>query len=235
MTITFFVSEYLPKKSARPIFFIAFLINSGIHVRRMIVSWGIPEIDSSILSMQMTIKITYAAYAVADFHSKSKREDTIHRLPTLLEWLGYGFGFMGILGPATNLKDYLMFVERAGNYSNVKSSFRKHVKSVGSLLLYVVIYFAGVLLNFNSSPFTDSERIANWNIFTKFIVMNISAINIRAQYVLVWMIGQLSVDAAGLSYSEETQLFNRHENVYIFQFESKLDPKSRAKVRTSSL
>ena len=193
-------------------------------------SWGIAEIDSSILSMQMTIKVTYAAYAVADYHAKSERKDTIHRLPNLLEWMGYGFGFIGILGPATNLKDYLMFIERAGNYSNIKSTFKKHVKSVGGLLIYIVVYFVGVTFKFNSSPFTDNERVANWGMFTKFMVQNISAINIRAQYVLVWMIGQLSVDAAGISYSEESKLFDRHENVYAFTFESKLDPKSRAKV-----
>lgn len=185
----YFITEYLPEKAAKPLFVIAFLVNSGIHILRMVQSWGINEIDASILSMQLTIKVTYAAYALADFHAKSNRPDQIHRLPTIFEWFGYNFGFLGILGPATNLKDYLLFVDKKDNYSDIKSTFKKHIKQVLLFLLFAGVYLVGLIFDITESPFPDTERVKNWGFFMKMFMLNVSAITIRSQYVVVWLLG----------------------------------------------
>lgn len=114
----------------------------------MIVAYGTNSIDISILTMQLIMKVTYAAWSINDLAKsqakvKEQKVDNegstsklISRYPSLLEYMGYSFSFVGIVGPATNLEDYLDFIDETvrANYFNFSRKIIRTSRQTGKLI-----------------------------------------------------------------------------------------------------
>lgn len=107
-------------KSTKLVFAASFFFLSSIHLYRMITNYGVNPLDISLLAMQLVIKMTYAAWDIHDYavhllksqSERGKGEKLLSRYPSLTEYLGYVFNFIGIVGPATNFKDYLDWIDQ---------------------------------------------------------------------------------------------------------------------------
>jgi hypothetical protein len=108
---------------------------SAIQIYRMIKNYGVTVLDIALLGMQLVMKVTYAAWAIHDLtlfrEGKIEKPDNlISRYPSMVEYFAYNFGFIGIVGPTTNLNDYLNWLDRKVRSPEIPSNFigqlRKH-------------------------------------------------------------------------------------------------------------
>lgn len=105
--------------------------------------------DITLLLMQQLQKMTYTACHVHDFFSDQDkltaggRKHLLKRLPTLLEYLGYNYNFIGLIGPSTNLKDYLDFIHLQ---ASKKLTYRKITKKLNTKQSSILKYLLPLLL-----------------------------------------------------------------------------------------
>lgn len=121
---------------------------STVSIYRMIVSYGSNDLDISVLTMQLICKLTYAGWSIHNLalkeSGKLKESDgkVISRYPTILEYFGYCFSFIGMVGPSIDLDDYLDWINQEVSIkiyhleTNLNRTTTKRSKPTGKLTLF---------------------------------------------------------------------------------------------------
>lgn len=74
--------------------------------------------DLTLLYMQVVMKVTYVSWEVKELDDLNNgkgsltKDNCLRRMPSLLDYMGYSLGYIGVTGPATNFKDYIDFIDQ---------------------------------------------------------------------------------------------------------------------------
>ncbi|KAJ7361775.1 Lysophospholipid acyltransferase 2 [Desmophyllum pertusum] len=236
-----------PKEVHKVVFAVSFFCLSAAHIARMFMNYGENKFDYHGRLMIITQKVTYVAFCLHDGSGRKKdeltkeqTEQSIVRVPSLLEYFGYMFHHSMLLaGPVCTFNDYMDFIEgrdiaRATDQKTKKEPNPTNAvltKLASSLLCGVLFSIASKIFPFhlNADPFF----IANSSFLLRIVFAYISMFVIRLKFYFAWIIGNdmnkveaprtRVINACGLGFngydSNGRELWNRITNVNALEVE----------------
>ncbi|KAA0702928.1 Lysophospholipid acyltransferase 1 [Triplophysa tibetana] len=223
--------------------------------RVIIFNYGILSTDFSGPLMIITQKITLLAFQVHDGMcqkqeklTEDQRRLAVHSKPSLLKYLSYNINFLSILvGPCSNYKDYLEFIEgrhvqsklrsvkdansqqngwdKIPEPSPVKTVINKLVVCVGCLLWFFIITKA-----FPIAYNVDPQFISEASFITRLGYAFISIQAARPKFYFAWTLAEAIHNAAGYGISGMDDngkvSWDLLSNVYIWKIETATSLKS---------
>uniref|UniRef100_A0AAR2KY81 Membrane bound O-acyltransferase domain containing 1 n=1 Tax=Pygocentrus nattereri TaxID=42514 RepID=A0AAR2KY81_PYGNA len=192
--------------------------------RVFIFSYGILSTDFSGPLMMITQKITTIAFQVHDGMCRKQEELTpeqrrlaVVTRPSLLEYLSYNLNFMSILvGPCSNYKDYIEFIEGRHVQSKLKRlreatcmiklmpSFAPSQQAVCQKLLVCVgcmFWFFAITKSFPVTYTVDPEFLSQASFLRKLVYSLISLQAARPKFYFAWTLADAIHNAAGYGIS----------------------------------
>ncbi|KAL7874808.1 hypothetical protein SRHO_G00057780 [Serrasalmus rhombeus] len=194
--------------------------------RVFIFSYGILSTDFSGPLMMITQKITTIAFQVHDGMCRKQEELTpeqrrltVVTRPSLLEYLSYNLNFMSILvGPCSNYKDYIEFIEGRHVQSKLKRlregspeqngwdalSEPSPVQAVCQKLLVCVgcmFWFFAITKSFPVTYTVDPEFLSQASFLRKLVYSLISLQAARPKFYFAWTLADAIHNAAGYGIS----------------------------------
>ncbi|XP_056619440.1 lysophospholipid acyltransferase 1 isoform X1 [Triplophysa dalaica] len=223
--------------------------------RVIIFNYGILSTDFSGPLMIITQKITLLAFQVHDGMcqkqeklTEDQRRLAVHSKPSLLKYLSYNINFLSILvGPCSNYKDYLEFIEghhiqstlrsvkdassqqngwdKMPEPSPVKTVINKLLVCVGCLLWFFIITKA-----FPIAYNVDPQFISEASFITRLGYAFISIQAARPKFYFAWTLAEAIHNAAGYGISGMDEngkvSWDLLSNVYIWKIETATSLKS---------
>lgn len=173
--------------------------------------------DLTLVLMQQLIRVTYFAWSLQDMTTPVEKLPpsavgrVLKETPSLLDFLCYNMNFLGMMCPSPEFSDYMDFIHRRGNYQVTPLKMEDHLILIRNIVIAIVVHVLGML--FLISPHGClTSAFANHNILVRYMLINIAAFNFRSRYYVPWLISQLSIDLAGLSYNSKSGKFDLYEN-----------------------
>eukprot|EP01114_Cavostelium_apophysatum_P014464 TRINITY_DN3766_c0_g1_i1.p1 TRINITY_DN3766_c0_g1~~TRINITY_DN3766_c0_g1_i1.p1 ORF type:complete len:458 (+),score=43.09 TRINITY_DN3766_c0_g1_i1:212-1585(+) len=179
------------------------------HLCRMQHSYLIYTIDWSLPQMMLTCKLTSFAW---DYHDgqipeektdrAAKKRGRIDQLPSLLEYYGWVFFFVGFLsGPFPYFNDYSVFTNRSmfkETNGEIPTSYRS---TLGKILL-VLVSFVGVKLNGTyNEMYTTQPEFMEFSFINRMLYIWLSVELGFCKYYFVWSMGEAAANVIGISYN----------------------------------
>ena len=222
LTCVYLLTAYFRAKAAVYVYVGGFCVLSGYHIKRMLENYGGYEMDLTLVLMQQLIRVTYFAWAVHDRHlpaeqlPESSRGRVISKDPSLLEFLAYNFNFLGMLCPSPDYFDYSQFIEQTGNYAVVPLKPKSHLKAALKAVFCVVFYVLCSQLLPSPDDMISDEMMAkvlraHQNFPLRFLLLNFAIVGFRSRYYVAWLLSQVAIDLAGLSFNQATGEFDKYE------------------------
>lgn len=212
----YFVTIHFKAKAAVPVFFAGFAFLSGYHIKRMYENYGGYDMDLTLILMQQLIRVTYFAWSIRDMHSEPSKlpESSVGRVlkrtPTLIEFLGYNFNFLGMLCPSYDIFDYIEFIEEEGNYAVIPVKKEDHLRVVYYILGAIVYFLACSMFTYMPADVV-TDAVIQKPFVVRVVIYNIAATAFRSRYYVPWMLSQLVIDLAGISYNKSKDTFDKYE------------------------
>lgn len=223
LAAVYFVTIHFREKAAVYVYVGGFCVLSGYHIKRMVENFGGYEMDLTVVLMQQLIRVTYFAWAVHDMRlpaeqlPESSRGRVLKELPSLLDFLAYNFNFLGMLCPSPDFFDYTEFIAETGNYAHVPLKLQSHLLVALKALVCVVFHVLCSQLLYSPSDMISDQLMAKvpsadrQNFLLRFVLLNISVISFRSRYYVIWLVSQVAIDMAGLSYNKASGEFDKYE------------------------
>ncbi|XP_078356464.1 membrane-bound glycerophospholipid O-acyltransferase 2-like, partial [Oculina patagonica] len=191
--------------------------------------------------MLITVKVTYVAFSLhdglgrkEDQLTKDQNEQSIKRVPSLLEYFGYMFHFSMLLaGPVCTFKDYMDFIEGRDIARATDKKTRKEPSPTNAVLtklatsvLYMVVFsIMAKLFPFHLNA--DPDFIANNSLLWRITFAHFAMVNQRTKFYFVWTLADAVNNACGLGFygyeSSGRELWNRLTNINGLEIEKAAD------------
>ncbi|XP_056619441.1 lysophospholipid acyltransferase 1 isoform X2 [Triplophysa dalaica] len=222
--------------------------------RVIIFNYGILSTDFSGPLMIITQKITLLAFQVHDGMcqkqeklTEDQRRLAVHSKPSLLKYLSYNINFLSILvGPCSNYKDYLEFIEGHHIQSTLRSvkdaSSQQNgwdkmpepspVTVINKLLVCVgcLLWFFIITKAFPIAYNVDPQFISEASFITRLGYAFISIQAARPKFYFAWTLAEAIHNAAGYGISGMDEngkvSWDLLSNVYIWKIETATSLKS---------
>jgi len=226
-----------PKEVHKVVFVVSFSLLLVAQIARMIMEYGDNKFDYTGRLMIITQKVTYLAFSVhdglgrkEDELTKDQKEQSIKRVPSLLEYFGYTFHHSMLLaGPACTFNDYIDFIEGRDIARATEQKMRQEPSPVNavltklsfSLLCMVLFAFLSKILPFylNADPYF----IANSSFLWRIAFVSLSMMVVRLKFYFAWTVADAGNNACGLGFngydSNGRELWNRITNVNALEVE----------------
>ncbi|CAK77962.1 unnamed protein product (macronuclear) [Paramecium tetraurelia] len=197
--LVYFISTIPTKNVVIPISITAFVALSYVHLFRQWFDYLSWKIDFSVIQMTITCRLIY--YAVDLQYGKAY--DT-----GFWTYYSYIFSFFSIMIGPVPYHNYLNFLNQKEEYSNIK--FNQY-KSVITNLIKALLFCAGEIWirPYVDYDWYDSPQWNELNLIEKNLLQAIIGLVARMRYFAGFKFTQAAMDAAGITYNEDTQQFDK--------------------------
>jgi len=208
------------------VFIYAIIFCSGYHIYRMIVDYGGWRMDSSVILMMLTPKITSVAWCYRDggLDKEKLSQDQYNRriveFPGLFKYMSYVYFYpAALVGPAFEYNDFIDFIELKGDYQNIPSTVLPALTDLVGGFFQVAIL---ILL----SPYFEPRdqwkpHFTEKPLLRRFFDVTGAAYVIKAKYYAGFLFANANCTMAGLSYNGVDSKTNKPQWDRVFSIKVK--------------